>query len=375
VARFLDEERATLEAFLPGLDAKLAAAELEDLERPGSPEIQWFREAGGPGLFVASDTSGLGATLAQGVQIQRAIGSRAPSLAVASTMHHFSVASLIEWGEQAAGLEWLLSEGIARQRLLVASGVAESVPGSDAVTPKMTGVETDDGLIVRGSKKPCSLSRSMDLMFASVAVPDGRDGPQWAIAVIAADSPGIVRKPFWKTNVLAATESDEVVLTDVFVPKRLVSFVAAPGESTPAVRGAFVWFELLIAAAYLGMASGLLERALQSSRADPGVLAEIGIELEGAAAALLGVAQRANGGGGASGWLGQSLAARYLVQDAIARSTARALEAMGGGAFIASESVGYLYAACRCLAFHPPARPVAREAMVAHLRGSQVDVR
>ena len=309
------------------------------------------------------------------MRIQRAIGSRAPSLAVASTMHHFSVASLIEWGDQAAGLEWLLSEGIARQRLLVASGVAESVPGSDAVTPKMTGVETDGGLLISGSKKPCSLSRSMDLMFASVQVPDGRAGPQWAIAVIAADSPGIARNPFWGTNILAAAESDEVVLTDVFVPARLVSYVGAPGESTAPVRGAFVWFELLIAAAYLGMASGLLERALDSSRVDPGAIAEIAIELEGGGAALLGVAERVASADDSAGLLGPALAARYLVQDLIARSTARALEALGGREFIASESVGYLYAATRCLAFHPPSRPVAREALVAHLRGTQVDVR
>jgi hypothetical protein len=30
------------------------------------------------------------------VRIQRAVGSRSPSLAVATTMHHFSVASLVE---------------------------------------------------------------------------------------------------------------------------------------------------------------------------------------------------------------------------------------------------------------------------------------
>jgi len=96
MAGFLQEERALLEKHLPKLGEKLAGAELSDLERPESPAIEWFREAGGPALFVPADLGGLGVGLGEGVRLQRAIACRAPSLAVATTMHHFSVASLLD---------------------------------------------------------------------------------------------------------------------------------------------------------------------------------------------------------------------------------------------------------------------------------------
>ena len=75
------------------------------------------------------------------------------------------------------------------------------------------------GISVRGSKKPCSLSRSMDLLTASVAF-ESEGG--FGVALIPATSPGIERRPFWNSPVLTGAESDEVILNDVVVPERLV---------------------------------------------------------------------------------------------------------------------------------------------------------
>ena len=74
------------------------------------------------------------------IRVQRAIGSRSPSLAVATTMHHFSLATLVEMAAapNGAGTEWLVLEGVARQKLYVASGFAEGRMGTGIFTSRFT---------------------------------------------------------------------------------------------------------------------------------------------------------------------------------------------------------------------------------------------
>src|SRR2546423_227202 len=115
----------TFARLLPGLDEALARIPLMEMECPGNPALRLFREAGGPGLVVPTEHGGLGATPLDTIRVQRAIGSRSPSLAVATTMHHFSLATLVEMAANGSGTEWLVLEGVARQKLYVASGFAE----------------------------------------------------------------------------------------------------------------------------------------------------------------------------------------------------------------------------------------------------------
>ncbi|MFF3763437.1 acyl-CoA dehydrogenase [Streptomyces sp. NPDC001922] len=376
-AGFLARDRELLERRLPGLDARLAATGLEKLERPGSPAVDWFRQSGAGALFVPTDHHGLGAGLREGVRLQRAIACRAPSLAVATTMHHFSVASLIGWERLSAGLEWLLAEAVARNAMLVASGAAEGRPGAGVLTPSMTARPVDGGVRIDGTKKPCSLSRSMDLLFATVRV-RRPDGERCAVAVVPADSPGLSVRPFWRSDVLAGAESDELVLDDVFVPERLVTDLGPVGTTSEPLRRSLVWFEVLIAASYLGTAAALVERAVAAPRTDTGELARMAATLEGATYALEGVAAQAESdaaaGADPAALLGPALAVRFAVQDAVVEVSARAAEALGGGAFIRDPDIAYLCAATRCLAFHPPSRTAGEAALVQHLRGEAVDV-
>jgi alkylation response protein AidB-like acyl-CoA dehydrogenase len=77
---------------LPGLDEELAKIPLLEMEKPGNPAIKLFREHGGPGLLIPARYGGKGATQLQAVRLQRALASRSPSLAVATSMHHSAVA-------------------------------------------------------------------------------------------------------------------------------------------------------------------------------------------------------------------------------------------------------------------------------------------
>ncbi|WP_367140574.1 MULTISPECIES: acyl-CoA dehydrogenase [Streptomyces] len=369
----LDEARALCEAYLPGLLSKLGETSLSDLEKPGNRGLELFRAAGGPALVIPKAYAGLGANPLEAVRVTRAIGAAAPSLAVASTMHHFSVATIFTLAEslRSSGVEWALLEGIATQNLLVSSGFAEGNPGQGILSPTVSGTRVDGGIVVNGSKRPCSMSRSMDLLSASIALPHQDGGQETVLMLLPAETPGVSVHPFWKSDVLAGAESDEVRLTDVFVDERLLvpTETGERGEIDELQTVGFMWFEMLITSCYLGMASALVEKAFASKRLAPAVVADLGIRIETAAHLLEGIARQLMAKEGDNAALSRALVARYGAQEAIVDSARRAVEALGGMAYIGSSDVAYLAAACHCVSFHPPSKAATSAALAAGFRG------
>ena len=359
--RLLGRERATCEQVLPGLLEQLGARPLTEWERPGAAGLDLFRKAGGPGLLVPTAHQGLGASAVQAVQATRALAAYAPSLAVATTMHQFSVASLVALAQSSAGFEWMLLEAVAVDRRLVASGFAEGIAGRGILTPTMTARRDGDNWRVSGSKRPCSLSRSMDLLTASVAVPDEDGGSRLGVALIPAESPGIRVEPFWSSWVLAGAESDAVILEDVEVHPDLVVYpeIGLDGQLDDLQTIGMIWFELLITACYLGIAAALVEQAVTSGRGPAADRAAAATAVEGAALMLDGVARNLDDGDGGNDALGRALVVRFAAAEAIATAVRRAVELLGGMAFISSPAVAYLAAASHAVAFHPPSRTSA----------------
>jgi len=361
---FLKRERTTLEQFLPSLDSKLAAIPLMEIEKPGNAGLQILRELEGVALLVPTEHGGKGASPLQAIQIHRAVASRAPSLSIAMTMHNFSVATLVEY----------LFYG--NYTVLVASGFAEGRAGTSILDPTVKATRRDGGgYLINGSKKPCSLSKSMHILTASVAVPNSSgNGHRRAVAIVPADTPGLSRKPFWKSPVLGGAESDELILTNVEITDEQLFFPEVE-ESLDAVEaGGFLWFELLVSASYLGIGSALVERVLTGARGDVAERTELAIELEAAMSSLEGVARAMETGERGEDILVQSLFVRFAVQQALERATARAAELLGGMAFIGSPDVSYLFAASRALAFHPPSRLSISPAIDGYLMGKPMQV-
>ena len=365
--KFLERERAVLEAFTPGLDAALAAIDFETRESPGSPIMDLFRDSGATNLVLPRALGGMGATALEAVRFQRAIASRSPSLGIATTMHHFKVAMLAEL-VQGTPREYLIRDIIDRRQLVASCGAEGQ--GASLFQPAMTVREVDNGLIMRGSKKPCCLSRSMGVLSMLVpSPPSSRYEGKLLIVLIAADSPGIGRRAFWKNSALAGAESEEVVLEEVFVPHEQTVEVGRPGEFLPIFTFIFMWFELLASGSYLGAASGMAERVLASSRVGSAVKARLGIELEAAMSALEGVAHGMMAGQMDYDALARALHVRYGVQGAIDRATSMAAEALGGGAFASSNLVTQLLAGARALAYHPPSLASMEESLATALAG------
>jgi alkylation response protein AidB-like acyl-CoA dehydrogenase len=363
--KFLQKERETLEHFLPGLDAKLERLPLRVMEAPGNPALQLFREHGGPGLLVPAEYGGAGASPLEMAQIHRALGSRSPSLAIATNMHTCTVAAIPPCAATAE-----LLQGIAQNNLYLASGFADGRTGTSVLLPDLKAEPTAAGWLLSGTKKPCSLTESMDYLTASVLLPSpSGEGQELALATIPATMGGLEVTPFTDRWVLAGSETNEITLNRVEVPHEYISFFGAADELNSAISKGFLVFELFVSACYLGVASALVERVFAARKGCPVERASLAIETEGAMAALEGSAHTIMLGSKEAGAVAKSLFVRYSVQRAIERVTAHAAELLGGMAFMGSSDVATLFAASRALAFHPPSRLSIAPALDAYMMG------
>jgi alkylation response protein AidB-like acyl-CoA dehydrogenase len=371
--QFMEADRTACDKLLPGLRGQLAELPLAELEAQDSPAIEIFRAHAGTNLMVPSGYGGLDASPLDAARVLRALAAQAPSMTVATMMHHFSLGTLFAVADLvgAAGLEELLLRRVVDERLLVASGFAEGRTAQGILTPTMRAEEVPGGYVVNGAKKPCSLSRSMDLLTASVAVPQPDGGSAMGLLLLPADTPGISVHPFWSTFALGGAESDEVRLTDVFVTPDQV--IAPDPELADAMARlttvGLIWFQMTVCATYTGIASALVEQAMTGARGSVTDRAALAVRIESAAALTEGLARRVMDGETDNDVLASALVTRFAVQDAIADAVRLAVELLGGMAFLGSCDVAYLAAASQAIAFHPPSRTSTAGGLLDYYQG------
>ncbi|MFJ5997443.1 acyl-CoA dehydrogenase family protein [Streptomyces sp. NPDC092370] len=376
--RSLETARSVCEQFHPGLLKELEQIPHADRERPGSPVIDLFRIHGGVGLLIPQEYGGHGADPLDALRVQLALGAVSPSLVAAVSMHHFTAAMLYALAVKAGRLtdaQTALLHRVVQDQLVMASGWAEGRTAQNILRPAVTARPVEGGFLLSGAKKPCSLSRSMSLLTASVAI-HGEDGgvPELALALVPADAPGLSVHPFWGSELLAGAESDEVRLEDVFVSADMVVRAGAddPHRLDDLQSAGFVWFEMLISAGYAGGAMALVEQVLERERGSAAERAALAVDMEAAVALLEGVARATGPEPGDEESVARVLVARYAVQNALPDIASRALELLGGTDFIKNSAPAQTAAALRALAFHPPSRAAAAEPLLRYFAGGEL---
>jgi alkylation response protein AidB-like acyl-CoA dehydrogenase len=377
--RFMQADRDTCDRLLPGLHGKLADIPLSELESPNSPAIELFRAHGGSNLLVPASFGGLDASALDAVRVVRALGSVAPSMAVATAMHHFSIGTLFGVADlfgDGTDLDDLLLKRVVEDRMLVASGFAEGRTNQGILSPTMHARPADGGYVLNGSKKPCSMSRSMNLLTASVGMPQPDGAVEMGFLLLPADTPGITVHPFWSSFALAGAESDEVRLTDVFVTDAQI--LVPPGdradELTALQEIGLIWFQMIVCATYVGVASALVDRVLDRGRGAAASRAELAVRIEAAAGLTEALARRVLDGDVDNDGLAAALVARFTVQDLVLASVAQAVELLGGMAYVSTSDVAYLAAAAHAMAFHPPSRTSMTDGLLNHYAGEPLVV-
>ena len=371
---FLEADRIVCDKMLPGLRQQLAEIPLPELESTDSPAIEIFRAHGGTNLLVPASYGGLDATPLDAARVVRALAATAPSMTVATMMHHFSLGTLFAVAElvgAGSDLEELLLRRVVGERMLVASGFAEGRTAQGILSPTMMAEPVEGGFLVNGAKKPCSLSRSMDLLTASVGIEQEDGSVEMGLLMLPADTPGISVHPFWSTPALGGAESNEVRLTDVLVaPEQIIAPDPELAEAMDQLTTVgLIWFQLTVCAAYTGIASLLVEKVLYAAKGSVTDRAALAVKIESAAALTEGLARRMMDGETDNDTLGAALVTRFAVQDAVAASVNQAVELLGGMAFIGNGDIAYLSAASQAIAFHPPSRGSAAAGLVDFYNG------
>ena len=119
----------------------------------------------------------------------------------------------------------------------------------------------------------------------------------------------------------------------------------------------------------IALASGLLIVFGTAIRLDPADFLS-----EGAMGAVENIARQVPDAQRDPALLADALFTRYAVQDAIARAVPRAVELLGGLAFISCDEIGYLAAAVNGLGFHPPARGRMAAPLARYLLGESLEI-
>ncbi|MDO5103226.1 MAG: acyl-CoA dehydrogenase family protein [Lautropia sp.] len=337
-----------MESFLPGLDSSLCQRSLTELEGKNSPVLSCYKEHGGCGLTVPKRFGGQGCSAVQLLQIQFALGSRSPSLAIAANMHNCTVCAIPRSEETENHLKL-----IAGEKLLVASGFADGRASTSIQTPDMKVKKTKGGFLVSGKKKPCSLGRSMDIFTASMLLEDGKD-KLFSIATIPSHSEGIYIMEFGAKGFLDAAENVEIILEDVFVPSENVSTFGESFNITKELSSAFIWFEIMISASYLGVLSAMFEQICDRGRGDDASRVRALSGVRTCMLALENIAKEIDNGNLSEYNVSSSLLVRFETQKRIMECAATIIEEAGGMNFLTDPGFRYMLGVVRALAYHPP---------------------
>lgn len=361
----LSTEYDVLDRFAPGLRDRLTTSGLLTNEGADSTAVADWSQTGGTGLIVPTELGGQGATAVEAVRFQTAIGSLAPSLGAATTMHHLSCATLFEAAQDASQDERELIKALVEQGTVMASGFSEGKPGGSVFHPTMTARRDGDDYLLSGRKAPCSLARSMTLLVASALV----DEHERAVVLVFNGSEGLRREEFWAAPVLTASESDALVLDDVRVEGDMVFLNSQNDPDDVHEMTGYLWFGLLISACYLGVAARLVDTLSRREALDPKLFVAALAEVETMRTSLLALAREFDEGSRGGDLSARLALVRWSMRDALVRVQSLVREAMGGFAYMQDPELAYAFEAVQVFGYHPPSRRETSEKLVAWARG------
>lgn len=361
-----NEENSVCDAAIKALAETLPADHegadaICDLERRGPEALaNLFRRSGTAGLAVPTAVGGPGAAASDLSRLVRWVGGRSPSLALMMTMHHHTVAGFASLAQYQPSARGMLRQ-VAKSQLLVASAFAEGRPQSDIVqNHSVRAREVEGGYVLTGSKRPCTMTHTMDLMLVGITLGDAASGGRIGTAIVNARDPNLQRRPFWRSPYLLGADSHEVVFADVYVPRMNVSISE---EIAPSLEGSadspenvfLAWFQLLASSAYAGMCARLVAEARRAAKRADGEVAELLIQTAATEACLLELGRIVDAGRFRQTDLAHCYALRYAVQERIVHTASCAVELLGGLESIQREDWNYLKSCVGFLSFHPPA--------------------
>lgn len=256
----------------------ILAANAERHDRDGtfvSEAYDALRDVGLLRAAVPVELGGDGATVRELAHLQRTLGHYCGATALASAMHqHVTCFTAWRYRRGLPGAEATLRRIADDQIVLVSTG------GGDFTHPSGEAVAVDGGYRVSGHKRFVSQSSRGTVMSTMFTFRDAERGMRVLNMAVPLASEGVVVGDNWDVLGMRGTASDDVVLTDVFVPQERVLADRPYGVIDPPLQViASIGFSI-ISGAYLGVAEAAYAEAVHVGarhRDDPSVQRAIGL--------------------------------------------------------------------------------------------------
>lgn len=321
-----------------------------------------LREAGLIGAAVPVELGGDGMDHATLCGVVRRTGRACGSTALAFSMHcHQVVVAAWRWQHMQAPTDGLLRRVAAENLVLVSSG------GSDWLQGAGTATKVDGGFRIDARKIFSSGCQAGNLLMTSAVYDDPDAGATVLHFAVPFSAEGVTILDTWDTMGMRGTGSHDVELKAVFVADAAVSGRRPQGKWHPLFHIISMIAFPLIYSAYLGVAEGARDAALEVARKKPanaGLIALTGEmqnafwTAETALDAIIATAATAQPGPEttSSVMTGRTVAGRAAI-----RTVELALEVAGGGAFYRKSPIERAFRDIQGARFHPLQEPAQVE--------------
>jgi alkylation response protein AidB-like acyl-CoA dehydrogenase len=343
--------RELIEAIGPELEAEGRACDRDN--RFVARNLDRLEAAGLFALGVPSEFGGAGAGPAELGAMIRAVGRFDGSTALALAMHTHQVA-IATWRRANTGAP---TEGPLRAvgqdgKRLLSSGGSDWLPGSGEA------VKVEGGFRVQAVKAFSSGSPDGDLLMTCAVYDDPVEGPTVLHFGVPMSAPEVSIRETWDTLGMRGTASQDVAITDVFVPEAAVGARRPPGHWHPVFHMISMVAFPLIYSVYAGVADGARAAALELARkraADPAVQIAVG-EMETAHTAMdiaFHAMVAAGEGTPSPETTGRIMTLRQLVGRGAIEVGSKALDCAGGAGFYRTAGLEQRFRDLQAARFHP----------------------
>lgn len=304
--------------------------------------------------LVPAEHGGGGADYADICRAIRTLGASCGSTALAFSMHsHLVAVAAWRWRNQNAPTDGLLKRVAAENLVLVSSG------GSDWLKSAGQAVKVDGGFRLTARKIFSSGCPAGDLLITSAVYDDPEAGPTVLHFGVSLQTEGVKILDTWRTLGMRGTGSHDIELKDVFIPDAAISGRRPQAKWHPLFHAISMLAFPLIYSAYVGVAEGARNRALEIARKKPddGQLAFTVGELENAFATaelaldqMIRNAETSTPGPATTNrvMIGRTIAGQHAI-----RTVERAVEVAGGASFYRDVGIERAFRDVQGARFHP----------------------
>lgn len=303
---------------------------------------------------VPAELGGGGADYAELAAVIRRLGACCGSTALTYSMHsHLVAVAVWRWRNQNAPTDGLLRRVAAEDLVLVSSG------GTDWLKSAGTAVRVDGGFRITARKIFSSGCLAGDLLMTSAVFEDPEAGPTVLHFAVPFSAEGVSIRETWRVMGMRGTGSHDVELDGVFVPEAAISGRRPQGRWHPLFHAISLLAFPLIYSAYLGVAEGAREKALEIARRRPAdetliqLVGEMENAFEAADGALARMIRLAGTAAPGPETTSRVMIGRTHAAEAAIRTVELAMEVAGGAAFHRDLGLERAFRDVQGARFHP----------------------